>query len=81
LFFIGLIQPQGCVWPLTEVQVRLISQLLTNKIQLPLNWHELALSEGKKRAQQFIVHPRHSIEVHYYPYLEQLQRMIQGQIK
>lgn len=81
LFFVGLIQPQGCIWPLAEIQARLIGQLLTNKIQLPLNWRKLALSEGRNRAQQFIARPRHSIEVHYYPYLKQLQRMIQGQIK
>lgn len=75
LFFIGLIQPQGCIWPLTEIQTRLIGQLLTNKIQLPPNWRELALSEGKNWERQFIARPRHSIEVHYQPYLKQLFRL------
>lgn len=78
LFFIGLIQPQGCIWPLAEIQAKLIGQLLTNKIQLPLNWRRLALSEGKNWARQFIARPRHSIEVHYHPYLKQLQRITRG---
>src|SRR5690606_38484466 len=78
LFFIGLIQPQGCIWPLAEIRAKLIGQLLTNKIQLPLNWRRLALSEGKNWARQFIARPRHSIEVHYHPYLKQLQRITRG---
>ncbi|MDO8894494.1 MAG: hypothetical protein Q7U93_05950 [Nitrosomonas sp.] len=46
LFFIGLLQPQGCIWTLAEVQSKLIGQLLIRKIQLPSNWRELAISEG-----------------------------------
>lgn len=77
LFFIGLIQPQGCIWTLAEVQSKLIGQLLTQKIQLPSNWRELAIAEGAHRARQFIARPRHSIEVHYHPYLKQLHRMLE----
>ncbi len=76
LFFIGLLQPQGCIWTLAETQSKLIGQLLTRKIQLPCNWRELAVAEGKYWARQFIARPRHSIEVHYYPYLKQLHQMI-----
>lgn len=78
LFFIGLLQPQGCIWTLAEVQSKLIGQLLIRKIQLPSNWRELAISEGKYWASQFIARPRHSIEVHYYPYLKQLHQIIAG---
>ncbi len=77
LFFIGLIQPQGCIWTLAEVQSKLIGQLLTQKIQLPSNWRELAIIEGTHRARQFIARPRHSIEVHYQPYLKQLHQMLE----
>lgn len=78
LFFIGLIQPQGAIWPLTDLQTKLIGQLLANKTQLPPNWRELAVSEGKNWARQFIARPRHSLEVLYYPYLKQLQQIVQG---
>ncbi len=78
LFFIGLIQPQGCIWTLAEAQSRLIGRLLTHNIQLPSNWRELAITEGKDWARQFIVRPRHSLEVHYYPYLKRLNQMIDG---
>nr|WP_281720188.1 NAD(P)-binding domain-containing protein [Nitrosomonas nitrosa] len=77
LFFIGLIQPQGCIWPLTDLQSRLLGQLLTNKIKLPPNWRERAIAEAKYWQRQFIARPRHSIEVHYRPYMKQLLRLLE----
>ncbi|MCW5602701.1 NAD(P)-binding domain-containing protein [Nitrosomonas sp.] len=77
LFFIGLIQPQGCIWPLTDLQSRLLGQLLTNKIKLPPNWRERAIAEAKYWQRQFIARPRHSIEVHYRPYMRQLLRILE----
>ena len=76
LFFIGLIQPQGCIWTLAEAQSKLIGQLLTGKIQLPSNWHQLAIIEGIYWANRFINRPRHAIEVHYQPYLKKLCQLI-----
>lgn len=76
LFFVGLIQPQGCLWTLTEMQSKLIGQLLTHHIQLPSDWRERAVAEGHEWSQQFIPRPRHSLEVHYYPYMKQLQQMM-----
>lgn len=78
LFFIGLIQPQGCIWTLAELQARLIGQFLGGKIQLPSNWREQADAEGAFWARHFIARPRHSIEVQYHPYRRQLLRMLQG---
>lgn len=76
LFFIGLIQPQGCIWTLTEVQSRLIAQLLAGKTRLPGDWRKQAVAEGANWARQFIARPRHSLEVQYYPYLHQLLKAI-----
>ncbi|MBS0298689.1 MAG: NAD(P)-binding domain-containing protein [Proteobacteria bacterium] len=77
LFFIGLIQPQGCIWTLTEVQSRLIAQLLSGKTRLPAGWREQAVAEGAYWTRQFITRPRHALEVQYYPYLQQLLKLIQ----
>lgn len=76
LFFIGLIQPQGCIWTLTDVQSKLIAQLLIHNIQLPPDWRKQAIDEGKYWPSQFIPRPRHSLEVHYYPYLQHLNRIL-----
>ncbi|MBS0424724.1 MAG: NAD(P)-binding domain-containing protein [Proteobacteria bacterium] len=77
LFFIGLIQPQGCIWTLAEVQSRLIAQLLTGETRLPDDWREQAVAEGAYWTRQFIARPRHSLEVQYYPYLQQLLKAMQ----
>ncbi|MCC6460081.1 MAG: NAD(P)-binding domain-containing protein [Saprospiraceae bacterium] len=74
LFFIGLVQPQGCVWPLAEAQSRLLARLLAGKLRLPANWPALAHAEAAQTERQFLRQPRHSLEVHFHPYLRQLQR-------
>ena len=76
LCFIGLLQPQGCLWTLTEVQAKLLSLLLTHQIQLPENWRSLALAEGSNWSKQFLARPRHSLEVHHSAYLKQLQQVM-----
>lgn len=72
LCFVGLLQPQGCIWTLAEVQSRLIARWLTGKTRLPDNWQKQAHTEAEKWARQFIAHPRHALEVHYQTYLNQL---------
>ena len=78
LAFIGLLQPQGCLWTLTEVQAKLLGLLLTQLIQLPENWRSLALTEGASWSKQFLGRPRHSLEVHPHAYLKQLQHVMVG---
>jgi len=76
LFFIGLIQPQGCLWTLTEMQSRLVAQLLAGKTQLPKNWRQQALAEGMSWQRQYIHRPRHTLEVPYFSYLQRLLKLI-----
>lgn len=80
LCFIGLLQPQGCLWTLTEVQAKLLGLLLTQHIQLPNNWRSLALTEGTHWSKQFLGRHRHSLEVHPHTYLKQLQHVMAGKL-
>ncbi|HNG89186.1 MAG TPA: monooxygenase, partial [Saprospiraceae bacterium] len=75
LFFIGLVQPQGSVWPLSEAQARLVGRLLTGRWQLPSDWQQRAYAEGRQIEQEFLKSPRHSVEVHFLPYLRKLERL------
>ncbi len=75
LFFIGLVQPQGSVWPLAEAQARLVGCLLTKRWQLPADWRELARKEGDAVERAFLRHPRHAVEVHFLPYLRRLEKL------
>lgn len=75
LFFIGLVQPQGSVWPLSEAQARLVARLLNGKYSLPPDWQHLALDEGARIEREFLKNPRHSVEVHFLPYLRKLEKL------
>ncbi|MCS6929362.1 MAG: NAD(P)-binding domain-containing protein [Saprospiraceae bacterium] len=78
LFFIGLVQPQGCIWPLSEMQARLVARVLTGRVSLPSNWTELAYQEADRIRKDFLPRPRHVLEVHFLPYLKALQRATEG---
>ncbi|MCC6412578.1 MAG: NAD(P)-binding domain-containing protein [Saprospiraceae bacterium] len=75
LFFIGLVQPQGCVWPLSEAQSRLVARLLTGQVALPSDWKKQAYEEAKNIEKLFLKQIRHAFEVHYYPYLRKLTQL------
>jgi Flavin-binding monooxygenase-like len=75
LFFIGLVQPQGCIWPLSEAQAKLLGKVLTGQVRLPDNWPALARREGDEIERHFQKSPRHAVEVHFLPYLKTLERM------
>ncbi|MBK8195371.1 MAG: NAD(P)-binding domain-containing protein [Lewinellaceae bacterium] len=75
LFFIGLIQPQGSVWPLSEAQARVVARLIKGQLSLPAKWSALAYAEGDAVEREFLKSPRHAVEVHYLPYLHKLKKL------
>jgi hypothetical protein len=74
LYFIGLVQPQGSVWPLSEAQAQLVARLLTGKWSLPPKWKSMAFEEGVAAEREFLKRPRHAVEVHFLPYLHKLEK-------
>lgn len=75
LIFIGLVQPQGSIWPLAEAQAQLLARMLQGKWQLPENLAALAHAEGEAIEKEFLKSPRHAIEVHFHTYLQKLNRL------
>ncbi|MBX2892539.1 MAG: NAD(P)-binding domain-containing protein [Saprospiraceae bacterium] len=75
LFFIGLVQPQGSIWPLSEAQARLVARLLKGQWALPAHWQQLAEEEGQATERAFFKSPRHAVEVHFLPYLKKLEKL------
>lgn len=73
LIFIGLVQPQGAIWPLSEQQAKLAAQYIKGNWLLPKNIKELAEEETKMIMRSFLKKKRHAIEVHYSPYLHKLK--------
>ncbi|MFQ5448251.1 MAG: flavin-containing monooxygenase [Saprospiraceae bacterium] len=76
LFFIGLLQPQGCVWPLSDIQAKLVANVIAGRTKLPPNLAELAEREADDIARQFLAAKRHSLEVHYQPFFNKIKRLV-----
>ncbi len=76
LFFIGLAQPQGCIWPLSDVQSKLAANIVAGRAQVPANLIALANQEADEIAREFLHVPRHAVEVHFRPFFNKISRNI-----
>ncbi|HMQ47349.1 MAG TPA: NAD(P)-binding domain-containing protein [Saprospiraceae bacterium] len=76
LFFIGLVQPQGCIWPLSDLQAKLAANHIAGRWSLPENLDRLAEREANQIARSFLHAKRHLLEVHYRPFFNQLKKLI-----
>ncbi len=76
LFFIGLLQPQGCIWPLSDVQSKLAANIVAGRQRIPSNVRELAERDSDEIARDFLHTPRHAVEVHFRPFFNKVKRLI-----
>lgn len=74
LFFIGLLQPLGCIWPLAEAQGELVAKYLKGAYQLPKNMPQRIEKEVAYIRKRFQNSPRHTVEVDYHDFLAMLQK-------
>jgi thioredoxin reductase len=74
LFFIGLCQPLGCVWPLADMHAKLAANTIIDNYTPPSDMSEQIAAEVAGRKRQFIKAARHTIEVEYHKHLWALQR-------
>ncbi len=76
LYFVGLIQPVGALPPLAEAQGKWVAKLITG---LPLPTAATMKAEIAKYheelANRYQDRPRHTIQVDYWPYLDDLRRL------
>jgi thioredoxin reductase len=76
LFFIGLVQPLGCIWPLSDAQSKLVANTIIGNYNPPPDMQERIKQELEQRRRQFMKTARHSIEVEYHKLLWALEREI-----
>ncbi|WP_116126397.1 flavin-containing monooxygenase [Lewinella sp. IMCC34183] len=74
LLFIGLFQPQGAIWPLSDAQSRLAAAYMAGSYTLPRDLRARAEADSDRIDRDFQRSKRHTIEVHYHPFLRRLQR-------
>ena len=72
LFFVGLFQPFGCIWPGAELQSKLIARQLVGKWQRPANVPALIEKELRNPDFRQLKTERHTITVDYYRFRKRL---------
>ncbi len=74
LVFIGLCQPQGAVWPLSDAQAKIAGNYIIGRWKMPESIKELAEKDADQIEKEFLARKRHSVEVHYHQYLRKLKK-------
>ena len=76
LVFIGLTQPQGAIWPLSDLQAKLAANYIAGRWKWPENMTDLAKREADEIEREFLKRKRHSVEVHYHDFVKKLKKEI-----
>ena len=76
LYFIGMFQPLGCIWPGAELQSKLMAQELIGRWKRPKNVNELCEKEVKNPHYKQINTPRHTITVDYHQFVKDLKKQL-----
>ena len=72
LYFIGLFQPLGCIWPGSELQSKIMAREIAGLWQRPKNVPLLIEKELKNPDFRQINTPRHTVTVHYLKFRARL---------
>ena len=81
LYFIGLFQPLGCIWPGAELQSKLAARHMLGKWKPKKSIKELIKKELKNPDVNQIDTPRHTITVDDFSFRERLRRDIAQSFK
>lgn len=76
LYFIGLCQPQGCIWPLADFQSKIAARIIAGTLSRPKNLDKKIAHEMKNPHYKFKAHTRHAIEVDYHMFRRELKQML-----
>lgn len=76
LYFIGLFQPLGCIWPGSELQSKIMARELSGKWRRPSSIKKLIDEELKHPDFHQINTPRHTITVDYHRFRKRLLKQL-----
>jgi pyruvate/2-oxoglutarate dehydrogenase complex dihydrolipoamide dehydrogenase (E3) component len=74
VFFIGLIQPLGCIWALADLQAEMAAQAIMGRWKRPLDMNRRIEIEHEADAKRFRQTVRHAVEVDFHDYRNQISR-------
>ena len=78
LYFIGMFQPLGCIWPGAELQAKIAARELVGKWKRPKNIRQLCEREVTRPHIRQVDTPRHSITVDYQKFVRDLKKQLPG---
>ncbi|MEP3388413.1 MAG: NAD(P)-binding domain-containing protein [Reichenbachiella sp.] len=76
LYFIGMFQPLGCIWPGSELQSKIAARAIVGKWKRPKNIEALCKREVTHPHIKQIKSARHTITVDYFKFVKQLKRQL-----
>ncbi len=76
VYFIGLFQPLGCIWPGSELQAKIMAREIAGEWKRPSNIKNLIEEELKHPDLDQINTPRHTITVHYHRFRDRLLKQL-----
>ncbi|MDH7444437.1 flavin-containing monooxygenase [Aquimarina sp. 2201CG14-23] len=76
LFFVGMFQPLGCIWPGSELQSKVLANYLTGTWNMPVNIKKLCEREVTHPHYKQIDTPRHTITVDYHKFRKSLLKQL-----
>ncbi len=74
LFFVGMFQPLGCIWPAAELQSKIAARAIKGLWKRPENIAELCQREVTHPHLNQIKTPRHTITVDFHIFIKQLKK-------
>ena len=73
LYFIGLFQPLGCIWPLADYQARIACEEILGRYQRPADMQAAIRHEIEHPHFDFEGGQRHAVEVDYHRFRKELK--------
>ncbi|MEL6862980.1 MAG: NAD(P)-binding domain-containing protein [Bacteroidota bacterium] len=74
LIFIGLVNPQGAIWRVSDVQAQLVANYVAGNWQYPNNVRNLMRKDLDHTASNFLHDKKYVISEHLKPYLQKLDK-------
>src|SRR5690606_37210199 len=72
LYFIGLFQPQGCIWPLADFQSKIAAKIIAGSLDRPTDLHNKIQKEMQQLSRRYKTDVRHALEVDYQKFRKEL---------
>ncbi|PSM19680.1 NAD(P)-binding domain-containing protein [Nitratireductor sp. StC3] len=76
LYFVGLIQPIGCIWALADRQAELVAEKIAGRWSPPADLAGHIREENARDRRRFVRSRRHAIEVDFHEYKREIGKAI-----